>query len=98
MTVKTITYHKVFSLGNYENEKIGVEIELQPGDDVQKALNDARAFVEYNHQLSGFQTDLEKCDYVINNPDEFTGNQVRQAKEKKERIRQQMGEGLKLLQ
>lgn len=29
MQIKTISYTKVFSLGNYENEKIGVEIEIQ---------------------------------------------------------------------
>jgi hypothetical protein len=29
MIVKNVIYNKVFSLGNYENEKIGVEIDVQ---------------------------------------------------------------------
>lgn len=33
MKIKTITYHKVFNLGNYNNEKIGCELELSETDD-----------------------------------------------------------------
>ena len=28
MKVKTVSYSKVFSLGNYENEKLGVEFDI----------------------------------------------------------------------
>ena len=60
MKVKTVTYSKVFSLGNYENEKIGTEIEIQEGDDVQKAIQKAREFVEYNHKLNGLVSELDQ--------------------------------------
>ena len=97
MKVQTITYHKVFSLGNYENEKIGVEIEVHEGDDVQKAIQQARDFVEFNHKLNGMHNDLQQCEYVINNPDEFTVNQVKQAREKRDRINDQIERGSQLL-
>lgn len=38
MKTKTVSYSKVFSLGNYGNEKIGDEIEIQGGYDVQKEM------------------------------------------------------------
>lgn len=97
MKTKAITYHKVFSLGNYENEKIGVEIEIQEGDDVQKAIQQARDFVEFNHKLNGFKTELQHSQYIVANPDEYTGRQVQLAKQKIEEIEEQINGGSKLL-
>ncbi|HEY3406453.1 MAG TPA: hypothetical protein VGK59_23860 [Ohtaekwangia sp.] len=97
--MKTIQIHysKVFSLGNYENEKIGVEIEIQEGDDVQKAIQQARQFVEFNHKLNGLNLEFEQCERVVNNPDDFTGQQVKRAKERMEQIHNSISEGTKLL-
>ena len=60
MKTKIVSYSKVFSLGNYENEKIGVEIEIQDGDDVQKAIQEARNFVEFNHKVNGFVNEMSQ--------------------------------------
>lgn len=97
MKVKNVTYSKVFPLGGYSNEKLGVEIELGEGDDPQKAMQDARNYVEFNHKVNGLLSELEKCDYVLNNPDEFTGNAVKQAKQRKSEIIEQINNGQKLL-
>ena len=97
MKTKTIQYHKVFSLGNYENEKIGVEIEGEPGDDIQNVIQQARQFVEFNHKLNGLSTELSQCEHVINNPDDFTGLQVKRARERMEQIHEQINSGPKLL-
>jgi predicted membrane chloride channel (bestrophin family) len=97
MKTKTVSYSKVFSLGNYENEKIGVEIEVEPGDDVQKAIQEARQFVEFNHKLNGLATELEQCERIVNDPDSFTGTQVRRAKERISQIHEQIRTGAKLL-
>ena len=93
MNPKTITYSKVFSLGNYENEKIGVEIELQPGEDPQVAIQQARNFVEFNHKVNGLISKLEEANHVVQNPDNFTGRQINQAKEVIERINKEIEAG-----
>lgn len=97
MKTKSIHYSKVFSLGNYENEKIGVDIEIQEGDDVQKAIQEARNFVEFNHKLNGFNNELQQQEYIISHPDEFTGLQVRLAKERREQLLKTINEGTQLL-
>lgn len=97
MKTKSIHYSKVFSLGNYENEKIGVDIEVQEGDDIQKVIQTAREFVEFNHSLNGFQNTIDHCEHVINNPDDYTGRQVSQAKQNLEEIHAKMKKGTTLL-
>ncbi|MFO0359389.1 MAG: hypothetical protein ACK50N_02730 [Flavobacteriales bacterium] len=97
MKTNTITYSKTFSLGNYENEKIGVEIQLQEGDNVQKAIQDARAFVEYNHKLNGFTSELQENEHILNNPDDFTGTQLKRAKERIEQLHSAIKKGQQIL-
>ena len=40
-----IYYEKCINLGNYENEKIGIEILLEDDDTAKDAMNKAREFV-----------------------------------------------------
>lgn len=49
MNIKSINYQKTFNLGNYQSERIGVEIELNPGDSANEALDLAKQFVEECH-------------------------------------------------
>lgn len=97
MKTTSINYSKVFSLGNYENEKIGVEIEIQEGDDIQKVIQTAREFVEFNHKLNGLNTELEQLERIINNPDDFTGSQVKRAIQRKEELMNAIQHGTQLL-
>lgn len=97
MIVKNVIYNKVFSLGNYENEKIGVEIEVQEGDDIQQVMQKARQFVEFNHSVNGYINQIDQCDHIIKNPDDFTGSQVKKAIDKKREIEDMLTSGQKLL-
>lgn len=97
MKTQSIVYNKTFSLGNYENEKIGVTIEIQEGDDVNKAIQKAREFVEFNHKLNGLASDLAQCEHIINNPDDFTGSQVKSAVDRREKLNEQISKGSQLL-
>lgn len=97
MKTKNVTYSKVFSLGNYENEKIGVEIEIQDGDDVQKAIQEARKFVEFNHKLNGLTSELSQCEHVVKNPDDFTGSQLKRAQDRISQINDAISHGQRLL-
>ena len=97
MKTKSIIYNKVFSLGNYENEKIGVEIEIEPGDSEQTAIQKARQFVEYNHNLNGFTREIDQCEHIVQNPDDFTGSQVKRARERINELNEVINNGQKLL-
>jgi hypothetical protein len=97
MKVKTVSYSKVFSLGNYENEKLGVEFDIADGDDVQKAMQKAREFVEFNHKLNGIVNEQSQCEHVVANPDDFTGAQVKRAKDRLDQINEMLLKGQQLL-
>ena len=97
MQVKNVIYNKVFSLGNYENEKIGVEIEVSPEDDIQQAMQKARQFVEFNHKVNGYINEIDQCIHIIENPDDFTGLQVKRAIEKKRSLEEILQTGQRLL-
>ena len=53
-----IYYEKCFNLGNYENEKIGVEVMIE-GESAVEALKAAKAFVE--SQGAGRKKELERA-------------------------------------
>lgn len=97
MKVKTVSYSKVFSLGNYENEKLGVEIEIAEGDDVQKAMQKAREFVEFNHKVNGLVNEQSQCEHIVANPDDFTGAQVKRAIDRLQQISEMFNNGKNLL-
>lgn len=52
MKTTKVTYLKTFPLGQFINEKIGIEIELNEGDDIQSALAFARSECELNHKTN----------------------------------------------
>ena len=49
MEFRTINYQKTFNLGNYQSERIGVEIVLEQGESANKAIDLAKQFVEECH-------------------------------------------------
>lgn len=60
-------------------------------------MQDARQYVEFNHKVNGYITELDKCEHVINNPDNFTGAQVKAATSRKKEIEDYLTTGKKLL-
>lgn len=48
MKVKTVAFRRIKNLGNYENEALEVEIELEDGDTVARAASVARDIVDGN--------------------------------------------------
>ncbi len=70
MKVRTITYSRLKSLGNYENEKIEVTVEVAKDETPIKVLNEAKAFVK---KQFGESLDAETCmkpkrKIMLNNP------------------------------
>lgn len=97
MKTKNIHYSKVFNLGDYQNEKLGVDLELEEGDNVQESINKARDFVENQHQLNK-QKDryIEAC-RIITDVDNYTGTQIRKAQEIKDAYEAMLSDTPKLL-
>lgn len=67
MRIERVSYQKVFPLGMYINEKIGVELILNEGEDAMEALAEARKvthdFFDKNNPepfVSGVKTILEE--------------------------------------
>jgi hypothetical protein len=45
MRVSLVKYEQIRNLGNYENQKVGVEIEVNDGESPAAAMEQARAIV-----------------------------------------------------
>jgi hypothetical protein len=45
MKIDRISYQKTFNIGSYQSERIGVEIEINEGEDAKEALSTAKALV-----------------------------------------------------
>lgn len=50
MKITTVNYQKVFPLGQYINERIGVEIQVDPDESEVDALREAKRIVEQFHK------------------------------------------------
>jgi hypothetical protein len=50
MQIEKVNYQKVFNLGSYMSERIGVELVLNKGDNAKLALKEAKKLVEEFHK------------------------------------------------
>ena len=81
MEIQNVIYHKTFNLGNYSNEKIGIEIKLGPGEDPLDAFAEAKKIVEKSHKFFQDQPAYERATRMKENPDDHTGREVKAANE-----------------
>lgn len=81
MNVKNVIYQKVFSLGNYENEKIGIEIEVSENENPIDALFEAKKYVEKAHLFNKRYYEYERAKSIVKDDDNYTGKQRKQAEE-----------------
>ena len=86
MKVSKINYQRVFSMSNYENKKVGIEIELNNGDTVERALKFAIEFVECHNpskivevQNANEEKLMKEFEYKINCPEEYTEAEIIEA-------------------
>lgn len=76
MKITTVSYHKVFNLGNYSNEKIGIDISLADGENPLDAFAEAKKQVEKSHQFFQDLPRYEQAKKIISNSLDFTGREV----------------------
>jgi hypothetical protein len=79
MKCTRIYYEKCFNLGNYQNEKVGVELELAEGETATEVLKAARIFVELGNPKKEDQIEAAKS--IIANPNSCSYSAVVRAKE-----------------
>jgi hypothetical protein len=80
MKATKIYYQKCFNLGNYSNEVVGVELEVEAGEKACEVLQAAQKFVEGQSNAKFNKELLSKAKNIISNPDDYTGKDVKYAK------------------
>jgi hypothetical protein len=81
LKIKTMGYSRVFSLGNYENEKISVEADIPDGADTTDVYIELKKVVENAHNLRSELRDYANAQKIVSNPDYYRGAEVKAAKE-----------------
>ena len=66
MKIDRISYQKTFNIGSYQSERIGVEIELNSGEDAKEALSTAKALV-HEFYMEGIPQQVETHSVVADN-------------------------------
>ena len=79
MKATKIYYQKCFNLGNYENEVIGIELEIEQGEKSSEVLEKARYFVNSKSITEATVDGYERCKKIAENPDDYTGRQIKEA-------------------
>lgn len=77
MTIEKISYHKTFNLGNYSNEKIGIDVLLGPDESPLDAFAEAKKQVEKSHQFFQDMPAYERAKKIVENNDDFTGREIK---------------------
>jgi hypothetical protein len=80
MKVKTILYQKVFSLPNFQNEKIGIEIELEDNEKASDVIEKAKVWAERVHLgHQNISQEVLNAKAILADSDHYTGKQVKDA-------------------
>ena len=80
MKAKTIYYKKLFNLGNFQHEEIGIEVEAEPTEKAADVLRKAMLFVKSKGDPANSE-EYKRYKSIIENPDFHTVKEYREAKE-----------------
>lgn len=81
MKAHKVIYEKLFNLGNYTHEKIGIEVEIESGEKAEDVLKKAKMFVIKNSVGHEFIQEYKNNQKIVSTPDEYTGKEVKKAKD-----------------
>lgn len=79
MKATKVYYQKCFNLGNYQNEVVGIELQVEDGEKAADVLEKAKLFVESRDIIKAEINEYDRCRSVVSDPDNYTGRQVREA-------------------
>lgn len=86
MKAVKVSYARVYSLPNFQNEKISIEIEVQDGEKASDVLNACRKWCDSQSLSNNDKKNVEKLKEIISTPDNYTGLQVKQAQAELDKI------------
>ena len=86
ITITKMGYSRVFSLGNYENEKISVEADIPEGMDTTEVYIELKKVVENAHNLRIELRQYLQAKTIVKNPDAYRGSEVKDAQKSIERF------------
>jgi len=79
MKAKKIIYERLFNLGNYQHEKIGIEIEIEEGEKAKDVLERAKQFVNGLNPGNALRNTYEKSLSILKQKGMYSYNQVVEA-------------------
>lgn len=82
MKAKSVTYSRLISKPNYENEKIEICIEVEEGEKLNDVFISAKKFVDLkadSGKITAYSLDAARK--VLSDKDNHTGNQIKDAEE-----------------
>ena len=79
--ISKMGYSRVFSLGNYENEKISVEADFPEGMDSTEVYIELKKVVENAHNLRSEFRQYLQAKTIAKNPDAYRWSEVKSAKD-----------------
>ena len=86
MKATKIYYKKLFSLGNYENEEIGIELQIGENERAADVLKQAERFVNSKGDPAQLIKNYEYYKSIVKNPDSYTVATYNEAKEFLEKV------------
>lgn len=79
MKTTKIYYKRLYSLPDYQNKEVGIEIELETEDTEEMAINKAIDFVELQNpevirkiKDDKIKAELKKCETILSNAGDYT--------------------------
>lgn len=79
LKITKMGYSRVFSLGNYENEKISVEADIPEDYDINKAYIELKDTVENAHNLRKAIREYNQAKMVLSKIQEFSIDDIKNA-------------------
>ncbi len=87
MKATRIYVERCFNLGNYENEKVGIELEVEEGEKAADVLAHAKRFLDKNNpEILRDLMEYERAKSIIENPKAYMYVEVEDAKKLVEKI------------
>lgn len=81
MKATKIYYKRLFSLGNYQNEEIGIEIEVQEGEKAIDVLQKAKQFVSGLDPKNENERKYNEAIDILKNKEGYNYKRVMEAEE-----------------
>ncbi|MEI8087528.1 MAG: hypothetical protein WCG93_15065 [Paludibacter sp.] len=79
MKATKIIYKRLFNLGNYQNEEIGIELEIEEGETAAQVLAKAKQFVNGLNPNDARKKEYEQAVQILKDKDHYNYKYVQDA-------------------